>query len=102
MAASSMAGAIALLVGLSAGSGCYGGPDRTDPSDVHLLRGVVDLVIGRTEGDGPDVFGRVSGVAQDSEGRIYVADALAHTIGVFGPSGSHLYTIGREGSGPGE
>jgi hypothetical protein len=97
-----MAGAIALLVGLSAGSGCYGGPDRTDPSDVHLLRGVVDLVIGRTEGDGPDVFGRVSGVAQDSEGRIYVADALAHTIGVFGPSGSHLYTIGREGSGPGE
>lgn len=50
----------------------------------------------------PSEFGRVSRVLADVAGRIYVADALAHEIRVFGPDGTYLRTLGRQGGGPGE
>jgi 6-bladed beta-propeller protein len=58
--------------------------------------------IGALEGDGPDVFGRVAGVARLSDGRIVVADGLAHEIRFFASDGSFLMRTGRRGSGPGE
>ncbi len=46
---------------------------------------------------------RPTGVARDPEtGRIYVADAAAHDIKVFGADGRLVWTIGRRGEGPGE
>jgi hypothetical protein len=42
-------------------------------------------------------------VARDSKGRFYVAGILPYSgIGVFGPDGRHLATLGRRGDGPGE
>ena len=52
--------------------------------------------------DGPASFGRVRSVVADRDGNVYVADAQASEIRVFAPDGSHLRTIGRKGSGPGE
>ena len=82
-------------------SGC--GADAPPLSAPEVIReGVADLAIGRPDGEGPEVFGRVSGVAEDGEGRIYVADALNHEVRVFDSDGAHLFSIGGRGEGPGE
>ena len=52
--------------------------------------------------DGPASFGRVRSVVADRDGNVYVADAQASEIRVFGPDGSHLRSFGRKGAGPGE
>lgn len=58
--------------------------------------------IGRVEGDGPDVFGQISGLVEDPLGRLWVADAHAAEIRVFDQQGRHVRTIGGRGEGPGE
>ncbi|HET9947492.1 MAG TPA: hypothetical protein VFQ22_01075 [Longimicrobiales bacterium] len=62
----------------------------------------VTLRIGELDGPLERSFGRVSGVAMDGEGRIYVTDEDAHAVRVFGPDGAYLYSFGGEGEGPGE
>jgi hypothetical protein len=59
------------------------------------------LVIGRPSGAFAGDLDRIRDVTLLSDGAIAVADA-AQRILVFGPDGSHLRTIGREGQGPGE
>jgi hypothetical protein len=61
-----------------------------------------ELRIGRAEGEGPDVFGRVAAIEADAGGRIFVLDSQAREVRVFDPDGRHLRTMGREGEGPGE
>lgn len=61
-----------------------------------------DLRLGTVMGGGPTEFGQISGLAVDSEGRIYVADFQAQEIRVFLPSGEYSHSIGRGGQGPGE
>jgi hypothetical protein len=63
---------------------------------------VEDLRIGVIDGSGPDAFGAARSIAVDDEGRIYVLDAQAQDIRIFGPDGAHLRTVGRKGGGPGE
>lgn len=63
---------------------------------------VEELRIGNFEGRDEYLFGRVSGIAVDELGRIFVADFLAHTIRAFGEDGSYLFTVARRGSGPNE
>lgn len=58
--------------------------------------------IGRVEGDGPDVFGFISGIAEDPLGRLWVADSHAAEIRVFDQQGQYVRTIGGRGEGPGE
>lgn len=48
------------------------------------------------------IFGEVTSVAADSDGRIYVADRLTPSVRVFGSDGEFVAWIGREGEGPGE
>lgn len=60
------------------------------------------LRIGRLQGSGPDVFGRVGSVLADDLGRIWIVDQLANEIRVFGSDGQFIRTIGRKGAGPGE
>lgn len=43
-----------------------------------------------------------SGIAMDSQGNLYVLDTGNHRIQKFGPEGTYLATIGRQGQGPGE
>lgn len=70
----------------------------TSPS----VRGVIDLQVGEVDGPAPYVFGRVTGLAEDEQGRILVADFSANEIRVFNPAGDFLFSVGREGEGPGE
>lgn len=60
------------------------------------------LRIGRADGTGPDVFGRVTSIAVDAWGRVYVLESQARQIRVFDANGRHVRTFGREGEGPGE
>lgn len=61
-----------------------------------------ELRIGEVEGDGPTVFGSVSGVFVDPWDRLHVIEGQAHEIRVFGADGTPARVIGREGEGPGE
>lgn len=60
------------------------------------------LRLGRMEGEGPDLFGRVAALAVGPEGRVYVADGQARDVRAFSPGGSFLFSFGRQGEGPGE
>jgi hypothetical protein len=77
------------------------GRARADVS-VPQLHAVEDLRIGSVEGDGPDVFGWISGIAVDDAGRILVADMQANEVRVFDAEGAFRFRIGRHGGGPGE
>lgn len=49
-----------------------------------------------------DSLGRLSGVAMDAGGVVYVSDIADARIWVFAPDGKSLRSIGRKGRGPGE
>jgi hypothetical protein len=58
--------------------------------------------IGRAEGEGPDLFGEIRDIEVAPGGELYVLDAQASEVRVFGDDGTHLRTFGRAGQGPGE
>ncbi|MGH7541943.1 MAG: hypothetical protein ACRELC_13170, partial [Gemmatimonadota bacterium] len=89
-----------LLVGAAAGCGGERAPDPE--ASAPTFRGRVDLAIGEIAGEEPYLFSRVSGIAQDERGRLFVAEWQANEIRTFDPSGDFLFRIGREGEGPGE
>lgn len=60
------------------------------------------LDVGSAEGNGADVFGVVRQVVRLRNGSVAVLDASAREIRVFDQDGSHRFTIGRGGEGPGE
>jgi len=60
------------------------------------------VTIGRSEGDGPDVFGRVQDIAADERGQVFVLDFIAQQVRVFDSLGRHLRTFAGPGAGPGE
>jgi hypothetical protein len=60
----------------------------------------IDLTIGGADGGEGADFGRISGLAFDSTGRIFVADRQDEQIRVFTPAGALQSRIGRKGSGP--
>ena len=73
------------------------------PTDT--VTAVVTARIGNTGlGDETDeyIFGDVTSVAADQQGRIYVADRISPSVRVFGSDGQFMAWIGREGEGPGE
>jgi len=76
------------------------GAGAWDPGAAWIA--VEDLRIGAVEGGGPEQFGIISGLAVDSEGKIFVAEAQAVEVRVFLPNGNYLQTLGRNGEGPGE
>ncbi len=47
-------------------------------------------------------FSRITGLALDAAGNLYVADAQEQRIAVFAPDGTRLALFGRVGKGPGE
>jgi hypothetical protein len=63
---------------------------------------VEELRIGRMDGEGPDLFGRVASLEVDGLGRIWVIDSQSQEIRVFDVDGGHVRTVGRRGGGPGE
>lgn len=94
---------VAVLLSLVAfGTGCA--PKENAEGPVFLdARVDTALVIGVNEEKGPAyALGDPVGVAVDSVGRVYVADAQIPAVQVYDDTGTHLRTIGRKGPGPGE
>lgn len=73
-------------------------------TEVHVPARVAveDLRIGSLDGPDEYLFGRVSGIAADHQGRIFVSDLHSHTIRAYRNDGEFLFTVARRGSGPGE
>lgn len=61
-----------------------------------------EVTIGELDGDEASVFGAISGLEVDDDGRIYIVDRQANELRIFAPDGSHVQSIGRTGEGPGE
>lgn len=58
--------------------------------------------VGEDDDSDAVVFGQVSDLAVDRDGRLYIADMQTRQVSVFSSDGKFLRTIGREGEGPGE
>ena len=70
---------------------------------VPRLVGTVDLTIGSAdELRDAYVFSDIRGLALDRRNNIIVADRKDHNVRVYSSAGVHLYTIGRQGQGPGD
>ena len=78
----------------NSGSGSWGDAERWTVE--------IGLELGAVDGPGADVFGSIGSVAVGLDGKIFVLDGLAQEVKVFDASGSHLYSFGRRGDGPGE
>lgn len=63
---------------------------------------VSEVSIGVLDGDAEYQFGNVRAFDVDRLGRMYVYDAHGPVLRVYGPDGTWLRDIGREGEGPGE
>lgn len=98
-------GGVALILGaLAAGCGGDGTESGTPPEEeaVPERTATETLVIGELDGPEEYTFGRVTGLAADDDGRIYVADSQASAVRVYAPDGRHLLSVARHGQGPGE
>ncbi|MEO7361929.1 MAG: 6-bladed beta-propeller, partial [Gemmatimonadaceae bacterium] len=68
-----------------------------------VLQGKIELMIGGEDEQRPGYeFTYISGLAFDKQGRVYVCDRAENNIKVFSSTGTHDFTIGRKGAGPGE
>lgn len=97
------AGLVAVAIGIAGMSAAVARPVRSASADT--VTAVVSARIG-SSGIGAEsdeyIFGDVTSVAADQQGRIYVADRLSPSVRAFGPDGEFMAWIGREGEGPGE
>lgn len=78
--------------------------DGRAPGDVAADTVFLDpaITVGLEEGDPDYLFGRVTSVAVDAQGRIYVGDEIGATVRVFDTDGSFLRQLAAKGPGPGE
>lgn len=79
-------------------------PTVAQQQQVHevALMQAPDLRIGSVHGPPETLFAGVVGAVLLPDGRIAVGDGGSHAIRMFHTSGNHLWSLGREGSGPGE
>lgn len=73
----------------------------TVPDTVRLFA-ERQLRIGLTDGDSRYLFHRISGIATDSGGRIYVTDNGSLSIRTYNEQGEFVQEYGGSGEGPGE
>lgn len=69
------------------------------PADGRLESG---FSIGVLDGAPEYQFGNLRAIAVGSDERIYVLDGHGPVVRMYGPDGTYLQDIGREGEGPGE
>lgn len=58
--------------------------------------------IGEEEGEPHLLFSRIAGATRLSDGRIVVGDGASNQLRFFDADGAYLFSVGREGQGPGE
>lgn len=63
---------------------------------------VPELSIGELDGPEEYLFGRISSITVDADGRVFVLDGQARDIRVFDSDGTYVETVARRGEGPGE
>jgi hypothetical protein len=87
---------------LAGGTIAVHNPERGAWTEQTAWRAVEDLRLGRADGEGPDVFAAPVALETDALGRLYVLDAQAGQLRVFGADGRHVRSLGGQGAGPGE
>lgn len=87
---------------LEGGTVAVHNPERGAWGARTAWRAVEELRIGAADGGGPDVFAMPAALEVDAHGRLYVLDAQAGQLRVFGPDGRHVRSMGGQGAGPGE
>ncbi len=87
---------VALIAAVMAGQPVASAAQAAPPR----WRGTIDLTIGGADANDDASFGRVSGVAVDRAGRMFVADGQDNQVRIFSPGGALVARIGRMGSGP--
>lgn len=93
------------VAGLLVLAGACGAGDSpaTDGEEVVLEPGIeAGFTVGRTEGGAWDSFSRVTSVAFDEEGRLYILDSDEHRVSVVDPDGAPVRQFGGQGDGPGQ
>jgi len=88
-----------LLFALAA---CSSSDAHNKAADAAVDTLVADVTITGPGGADTDGFGSVSGLASRANGDVLVADGRYHVVHIFAQDGAHRFTIGRQGSGPGE
>jgi len=82
-----------------------------DTITVHTVSGQVwedtayleaEITIGMVEGPDEYLIGEPASIAVGPDGTIYVLDTQVPVLRAYGPDGTHLRDIGRQGGGPGE
>jgi len=79
-----------------------GTTSRALGTNSDTLRATVVATLAEDSPRTPHIFGRVTGVAVDDGGRVYVTDGGEFHVAVFSSTGALVTTIGRKGKGPGE
>lgn len=88
---------LALLLGASACREGSEAPERTPPVEQHLAAAAE---IAGVSAAGP--WGEVTAPALDASGRLFVVDGTLNSVSAFTLDGTHVWSRGREGAGPGE
>jgi hypothetical protein len=63
---------------------------------------VPEMSVGERDGAPATIFGRVTALDVDSNGRIYIVDGSVREVRIFAATGEHVRTFGHAGDGPGE
>lgn len=102
-----IAGLVVVLASLATAS--EAAATQSETSDWWSLDEVVaavqqepDIIIGVRDGPRCEMFGSITDVDVDAEGRIFVLDGMDHVVRVFDSTGECLFDVGRQGAGPGE
>lgn len=91
------------VIGSSLLIAAFGGVSHRAPADPPRLTGTIDLTIGNAdEGREAYLFSDIRGLTLDSRQRIIVSDNTTHNVRVYSATGTHLFTFGRKGQGPGD
>ena len=80
--------------------GTDGELSQADPN--WLIDPEPTLVLGLLEGPDAHLFSQIRGAARLSTGTIVVLDGASRQLRAFSPGGTHLWTAGGPGEGPGE
>lgn len=81
--------------------------DETIPGEFCFLSGLPEsleerFTLGTLDTKREELFSRIEDIVIDSNGRMFILDLRRHGVGVFGPEGNYITTLGRKGQGPGE
>ncbi len=96
---SNLSAVVCCAIGVVFAAGASTNSHAAQPA-VPRWRGSIDLTLGGDATSSGADFARVTGIAVDPAGRIFVADGEDQQIRVFSATGTALPSIGRKGSGP--